>query len=519
MKLNIPLIKSSNMFCIESAAASFSTSIGRHYEMMFFPMFGFNFDIKQANQTGVCGRYISSGYTNDSIISKLRYYHGISVDFQCISEKILNNYLLVNDNLNRKFPVILYPTGYLCNWINKNLNEENYILIIGYDDEQYYCLDIHHNLTEVQSIQKNLLQNYFVNKGAEFSTFSIISEERPIPNVSDYYEYYFKEYTEKYTNQFDEIKELACFFEKDLDFKLESEGYTNPFDIPLLKNIVHLKRGRYLLSSMFDYMYLKTNDITAMTLSNSFKSMGAEWAKVWSLLIKNFYIEDSNSNVRDIISKYLQEIAEMEKKMQDCLLGKNKSANVSFIPAANTQYVDFSKDKILQANIIKYLNNTAFESNSKYADLTGHNEYYKKESFPYKSEILYSGIKFKIQKDDEGHDNIKCLQQKIPIQKNYYSSVLILGIAEWGDVFDYVNLVYSDGTKDKLLISFPDWYKTDSKDEGFAWKGKIFGALDENDYRGMYCLSFNINSSKQVDYLELPKKENMHIFSISLVLK
>ena len=64
MLLEIELTKEINMFCAESAAATVAVYLKRHYEMMYYDMYGFDFQYEKAFQSGDIGNNLEQSYTD-----------------------------------------------------------------------------------------------------------------------------------------------------------------------------------------------------------------------------------------------------------------------------------------------------------------------------------------------------------------------------------------------------------------------------------------------------------------------
>ena len=130
MILDIQLIKSSSMFCLESAAASITKWMNRNYEMMFCRMWGFSYTNEDPNFKGVIGKRIHADFMEEDELTLLEEYHGlkmIKIDFRITNDLIKK----VIRNLNNRIPVVFSP----------KIGE--YYLIIGYDDSSFFYFDVH----------------------------------------------------------------------------------------------------------------------------------------------------------------------------------------------------------------------------------------------------------------------------------------------------------------------------------------------------------------------------------------
>jgi len=119
-------------------------------------------------------------------------------------------------------------------------------------------------------------------------------------------------------------------------------------------------------------------------------------------------------------------------------------------------------------------------------------------------------------KSPDKYDNITCEEQIIYIPSAKYSTVYVLGLCEWGDFSEKINLQFEDHISEEIEVFFLDWFN-------YKWPSKYYD-INKNcevaikaNYNSIYynrcCIC---NSSKVLKSITLPYNPNMHIFGITL---
>ncbi len=312
MNYNIELIKTQEMFCRESAAASVARWKNKNYEMMYLNVLGFQFDYQGASndENRQIGPYISAGYSDEDMFEPLKKYHGVEVCkyerliSQCTIEKLIKE-------IKSNIPVgVTYRHPY-CDWSKQK--DKTYLLITGYEENIFYCLDVYASDPETKILSMQNFERYFVEqKKVKYETYKILPYEVKNVTMNDFIEALNQsEYVKRDT--LENMREFADFMEANLDFITEEKGYDSWHFIPLLLNITHILRARCLLSKTLDYIYNLTYDSIALEASIKFSELSAKWKVNWILLqkLKVTRYQKDDQRFRKMINQFAQNIRKL----------------------------------------------------------------------------------------------------------------------------------------------------------------------------------------------------------------
>lgn len=520
MLLNIKLIKTTSMFCIESSAASVAKWLNRNYEMMFARMWGFEFFPAAGQDANIIGKRLSCGYSNNDILEGLKDYHGLRIN----AKQLVHMDTVITDifnELNKGMPIAINLDDFNFPWLEKK-QEIGFLLIIGYtENNELLCLDIHNGFEDVKVLSIDcLLKNEGVlkNRYREYYTFLIESEEKK--NI-DYYDFLInlKKSKSLNNNPFKAMRNFADCIKDGIDFNVERCNIKDIYFSPLLLNVMHITRARKLLSSTLNYLWEITNDKLLFNLSMEFMALGGDWHFVWYQLNKPFYFPDNN-NTRLLtkISDKIKEIADKEESLISELINDkyNRTSNAYLHRTTLTESV-YNNSIIL--DIKDYLNNKAFSatmSNEEGADFTGQGEFFLMNGLPDNHIFSLDYVKFTLMKNEKGFDNISCSNQIIKIPLGNYKKITFLGCSEWGEGFGQMNVIYADNQIESAFLTFPDWYNNNVVDTTRVWKGQIVGINNSIEERSIFAVSYILNCNLMIKEIKLPAIENIHIFGISL---
>ncbi len=525
MLLDIKLIKTTSMFCIESAAASVSTWLNRNYEMMFCRMWGFDFLKEDPNNPGVIGNRITAGFNDADMFELYRHYHGININVWQVKHIDVVDKII--SELQKEMPVAVLLKKQYLPWFNWDQNPiSGFILIIGYEKDTFLYLDIHNNILDIKPIPMvNFLESKLDTKDSGYTLFffSVVGNEKKQVTLKDFLSNFKKSMVNR-EKAFDSMRNLAECIRIKLDLNLEKGSINNPYYVPLLFNIMEVLRARKLLSSTLNYIGTKTNNDYLNNLAMEFLWIGGEWNSIWNLLNKSYYIQELGSDklqkLQLKIANKISEIANNEEllinKVINCnfdIIGKKFFRRMETFP--NTVICN---DKIVFIDVADHLNNKAFafnESNDDGADFTGQGEFFLGYGLPDNNMFVIDGMKFFLSSNN-GFDNISCRDQLIKIPEGYYQRIMFLGCSEWGEGFGQVRIFYSDGQIENILLHLPDWYNNGVIEVTRAWKGQIRGLNQCKDERSLFAVSYELSREVEIERIQLPEIENIHIFSISL---
>ena len=187
--------------------------------------------------------------------------------------------------------------------------------------------------------------------------------------------------------------------------------------------------------------------------------------------------------------------------------------DVRVIDEAKALYDDESANEALDYLRDVY-NNKAFKDNSDISpNFTEQGEYFLYENIVDNRNIPFGNIDFHI---NEKMDNFICANQKVKIPKDSYQKIYIMGCAEWGSGSGLIKVCDSEKKDEMLLLEFQDWFFCKMKNSS-TWRGKANDCENQTVDRGLFCLDFEVDSSKEISELIFPDIPNVHIFGIKLI--
>jgi hypothetical protein len=228
------------------------------------------------------------------------------------------------------------------------------------------------------------------------------------------------------------------------------------------------------------------------------------------------------------IAKSIRDVATLEKnianKMQDFVLEYDHKKSNMMVSDNDNIKTPFSYQKISFADLKGHFNNKGFgEFGKSRISFAKSGQYFSTHNFPEKFLWIVEDMIFQVPNiHDLSLDNISCNGQFITVEAARYGYVMFLGCAEQNSFSDEIEIGYSDGDSEKLIISLSDWYLPPQFNDHIAWQGNIVEKVD-----GSYVLSahlYHVFASKykmnkdrrEVVSVKLPWCRNMHLFSITL---
>ncbi len=527
MLLDIKLIKTTSMYCPESAAASVSTWLNRNYEMMFCRMWGFDFLQEDPGFPGVIGKRITAGFNEVDMLKLYKIYHGITTNVQQI--KHINVVDKIKHELKKGMPVgvFLHNHEYCFQGADTVQNPvSGFILIIGQENDTFIYLDIGNNILNTKSLPtKNFLKSEPDMKDNRYILlcFSVVGNEQKEVTFKDFF-LNFKKNIVNQKNAFESMRSLAECIGTKLNLDYERCDIKEIYYIPLLYNIMQVLRARKLLSSTLNYIWRKTDNAFVYDLAMEFMWIGGEWNLIWNLLNKSYYIQElSNDKLQKLqlrIANKINEIASNEELLVDKILNHyvNRSDNKLIRYNENEVSSISNSDNIIFIDVSNYINNKAFavdESNNEGADFTGQGEFFLRCGLPDDNMFGVDGMRFLLT-SNKGFDNILCRNQMIKIPPGNYQRIIFLGCSEWGEGSGQVKIFYSNGHIENIFLNLPDWYNNGAIEVTRVWKGQIIGLNHCKDERSLFAVSYLLNREVEIEKIQLPDTENIHIFAISL---
>lgn len=530
MKYDVQLVKTREMFCEESAIASFAKWKNRNYEMMYVGMCNFVFDYDRAVKEKKVGKFLDCGYSTEDIYRAVEKYHGIKVESKICEEGQIPSEIF-SEYLKKEVLCTVSLPYSCCAWTEggEDKDEDNFLMLVGFEKDYFYCINIHLNDPEVHTVSFKEINSVYQNNSEHFyQTYQIVVDEDKECSVDDFIRFiknsdYYLKSNEKVGQMREFAESIETFF--DLNEEIKDEPFR--FYIPILINVTHIVRGRLLLAETLEYIYMLTNDPTAKKLAIEFRVLGAGWKEFRTMLDKMIVKisvsskKQSNGQKKNLrLASCVKKIMDEEYQFIQSLCNNELQLLDEFVVRDDEGYKNITKD-IIECRIEQYYNNSAFAScieNNENADLTGHNEFWVDENIATDGVKLYiGGYETYIRKNANCNcnDNVLCNSQEISLIRGKYKKLIITGCAEWGDGSGVIQVDY-EGYSQKILMSMPDWYPYSLTDE-ICWSGKAVDYQGNLQERAIYSQVYTLDDSSDLVSLLLPDSINIHIFKILLL--
>ncbi len=505
-------------FCLDDCIATYTSWINRDYELMYADSWNFKCD--------PCNENINAPYDeNKTRCDNLELYHGVKItwDNDPFTDGTLEFFM---NELKKNRPLILALDCFYCPWdwgFQSYHSEGHSFLITGFQDSQnLYCVD-----PFFMKKDSLLPISYLKNGFKRFATFSLTDSKQEC-NLSDLLKISAIKFIKN--DVAIRIKNLANYIICSLDVEKELVKYKESPNTFLWNVFESDFYGRIEFVIMLHYIARKLNFLenNLMAISNRFLNIIEQWQVAKGMLGKIFMLKESQE-IRSRLAIKISEIADSEKEialeLMNIQTNKLKKENIA-IPSGCPNF-SWTGQQMEMLDLTKFYNNQGFGTATPdcNADLTGMGQYFLFEGLP-KSEIWeIEEVKFKFSRVSEGDvlDNISCMGQKINLPLVCKHFVVILGCAEFGDFQEYINIRYSDGEIEKLLLRFTDWFANPRYGERVAWEGFVVNKNNNevkliNRKYHIFMQKCSINSNnKTLSEIMLPECPNLHVFAITLI--
>lgn len=510
----ISLIQTREMLCDESILATVSVYFKRRYEMMFSEMWNFKLNIERKADSKI-SELVKTDYSY--LPDLLEKYHGVRIKIDIIEEKEV--LLAINDNIKEGYPLCTYILGSCMPWAEKH-EEVIYFpfLIIGIDASNVYCIDIHYTKKMVSFPISKFMEIY-----NRLITFSIIkNEEKTIiwktiikSNINGLIQ----------NNSFEAFRKLSKMVLEDFDINIENKIEIKGEEPAFCRILKELGRTRYLFSQTLGYFNNYHNAHIPTYVYENFCNLSSEWISVWGIVVKAFICKEKDFPVEKISKKILH-AANTEEEVYEQLIRFINDEDMSInktVQDSSTSY----KANMVFVNIDNIFNNEGFSSKFSIdatADLTGFGQYLLADRMKEDGIWENNGIKFFLKLPIDGvKDNISCQSQEIELPKGFYSSLIMIGCAEWGHQTDFMELIYDDCHVEVPLELSDLSYDEPVFNEIIVWEGKCAEIKDKQVIYNpwvprahIYAKNIKLDISRQIIRLKMPDCSNIHIFAITL---
>ncbi len=529
--LDIKLEQAQEMFCEEALLATVSIWLKRRYHMIFSRFWSFKLLPVNPNNSAAIFDRIFIEYNDYA--SLLEQYHGIRLTF-IQTERTEDIISIAYRELKKGFPIAVNFNDKYYPWTPENRQGESFYypcLVTGIsdDNEGIYCIDIH-DFKKPAIIPKDI----FIKAYKDCVTFSIADDEK---NDIDW-RTVIKSNTSSLleNNSFESIREFSKLVANPDNYALEINGTGN-----LCEKIKYIYHSRYFFSHFFTYLINYHNAHVLSECRDRFIFLSNQWLSLWGLITATLYRQKLNgtmdfipqsSFIRKIgtASAKLCNIADIEQSLCGDLINIIEGRAVSSPVTAASPSIIAQTDRLREYRFIDisgFLNNEGFYSDiDKHtaASLTCTGQVFLTHGFPSGTIWDSQGMRFKFTQPVDGkNDNISCSGQKINLENDCFSCIMLMGCAEWGHYSELLEIRYLDGTVSNIPLEFTDWsYPEAHFGEAVVWEGMCAekdreGILRSSMLKGhLYARALNLNPGLQLDYIRLPDCSNIHLFAITL---
>lgn len=513
MLLDIQMVKTYDMFCEESALASIAGWKNRHYQLMFLDMLGFDFNYEAAIRDNNLGNHLSSGYNLQNVRQLAECFHGIQSNLLKYSG-VGNLSELLLQELKKNMPVGLYFNESYSKSLQGTAN--TFLLIIGYEDDIFYCYNIHANITDIKNVSKDEIDTFTKeNEFVRYITYELKEEEQKNITYDTFVNYINQsDYVKK--NGYQQIIQMADFMEHRLclEKEIREENVTRS---PILAVLLDIIRGRRLLSLSLEYIYTLDKNPLILSCKDDILEIAADWKNQYLALYKMCVLkmwknDEKYKTTITSIADEIRKIASKEHRLFSNLYAVNSETCNKVIKYKCNDIIN--EESVYDIDISHYYNNKAFLIQSKKdvkADISGFSEYFTIDQDSIK--IKTYGLELNLELGVENYDNISCTGQRLELSSMKCSKLLVITLAEWGKAETSLLLHTNSGELIKLELEVEDWYVTNF-DDRIVWTGDAHTVTNSKDTRGLFGYLYDFGSEMDINCIVLPQKPNLHIFKM-----
>jgi len=525
--LHIPISGDDAYDCLDAIVVAVANWYGCDYQLMFSNSWEFEYS-KCSSPESTIGQNIIPVEKNDRF-SLLGKYHGLYLDFffETTTEQTVK---AIMEELALGKPISLFMDTFWCPWYKGGYQEfhaGHTCLVVGSDEskEVFYCIDGQMTIDPVE------LPIEMLRKGCNgYLKFTFIKDHVYKVNWKDLIDDSIKNtgFETNKDNFFDEMVYLAQQLKENFDITKEIKGFEKrPFQALIFKKLLQVGRGRKQYAQFLKYIGEINSINELITISYDLDKVGKIWSAIFGMIVKGVYIGNP-SYIIDRVSAKVINAANIEKSI---------ARNLRKIISAKSDFHDISSQKmdIMGASFSKfyyicldeYFNNQGFSEIMTLdckAEFSNVGRYFLNKNLPIENEWSVDNMKFRFPEVSEAKfDNISCSGDSITIEtEDFYSAIMFLGSAEFGNHSEEILLEYNDGTSEEVTIEFTSWLGSKPTfGECVAWSGKaaVRGDTGVVVYPfpvHIYANAYIINNRKLIRKLILPQCPNIHVFSITL---
>lgn len=145
-----------------------------------------------------------------------------------------------------------------------------------------------------------------------------------------------------------------------------------------------------------------------------------------------------------------------------------------------------------------------------------------KEDFKFRREERINGIEFRFETGET--DNIMCEKQSLKVGETI-KKLHLVGFAYWGNIHDFLRIIYADGEEAMLKVGLADWsHSADAeiyireffKEDDISTAKIVLSSGRFSHLVYFHLFSGEVKADKPIREIILPDNMFMHIFAITL---
>ncbi|SET07960.1 hypothetical protein [[Clostridium] polysaccharolyticum] len=296
---------------------------------------------------------------------------------------------------------------------------------------------------------------------------------------------------------------------KSMDLQKEVEGLESVLFVPFYYGLLYTYRSRLVFTkALREVQEIMDTEIFESVIQRLIV-VSSKWNYLRMVFTSAYHNEQMTQQVKDNVSSVIKEIAEHEKKVLE-----------------EFQYIyDTWNEQKKEAGLEPYFNTYLFEyENAKKESNAVYEWYYYKQKTEEK--MLPKG-NFTLPKPNEKGDSIVCLGQVIQfedeIAETGYKEFCIYGTVLYNEmVYDYMDILYTDGSKETVLIGFDGLIKNEyslCSPGRTVWKGNVVKRNGEEDpdtrkKAVIYEKRYLVHEGKKVQGFKLPNNPFINIVKV-----
>jgi len=531
MSIDVKPINVGAMDCFESIFASVLEWKKIHHEILWINSIGFDFIRDDNAATDKIGKRVTAGKD----IFEFNSFAKEFLNIYC-TEHLKNDpdedLIAVRGEISEGRPVMLLIDPFWLPWKKEAYGVHHLLpghscLAVGMDNEIIHCID-----TVPKILDDVILPISDFKQGCNAYITFCFDNSIPLRLLRDDLLDMIignLKYSSYYTDSFRAMREFGRCVNELPDYSLETAGYTEHtfWLAPIINSSDRIFRSYGKFSMLVEFLNTQYHMDIPSTVLELIERGELIWNTVLGLFTKAFF---SPGKAKAILTRTSAKIIEAADTAEEICNELQKFRNNDYASMSAAAHEKNSPQKgrsikdVTFINLTDHFNNKGFGrgiSPDNRADLNGFGYYLLSDGIP---DDIWAVQEIKYQLPDlftDDNDNISCDNQVVDIRPGCYNGISILGCAETRNQGGFLNIFYSDGSSDEIVVKFTDWCAKPLFGETVAWTGlrvcKYEGkATVCEEKANLLIQQYEINCNKTVVKIVLPDCWNLHIFAISL---